>query len=61
MLQIMVFDKTGTLTEDGLEIIGTRGLAGSTLDGLAPLFFKFVDRVSSLIPHINDLSANEVA
>ena len=28
MIQIMVFDKTGTLTEDGLEILGLRGVQG---------------------------------
>ena len=26
MVQIMVFDKTGTLTEDGLQILGLRGI-----------------------------------
>jgi len=26
MIQIMVFDKTGTLTEDGLQILGLRGI-----------------------------------
>jgi len=28
MIQIMVFDKTGTLTEDGLQILGVRGMPG---------------------------------
>lgn len=26
MIQMMVFDKTGTLTEDGLQILGLRGV-----------------------------------
>ena len=26
MIQIMVFDKTGTLTEDGLQLMGIRGV-----------------------------------
>ena len=39
MIQIMVFDKTGTLTEDGLQILGVRGLCGIFTDVVSWLGF----------------------
>ena len=53
MIQIMVFDKTGTLTEDGLQILGVRGLTGEADNyesGIVPLFSNFVASVLEYIP-----------
>jgi len=51
-VQIMVFDKTGTLTEDGLQILGVRGIEGDLLanDGEAAHFTDFVDTIKDIIP-----------
>ena len=48
----MVFDKTGTLTEDGLQILGVRGIEGDLLanDGEAAHFTDFVDTIKDIIP-----------
>ena len=54
MIQIMVFDKTGTLTEDGLQILGVRGINGTTSD--APIFKPFASKVTDIIPDFKHTS-----
>ena len=54
MIQIMVFDKTGTLTEDGLQILGVRGINGTASD--APIFKPFAAKVTDIIPDFKHTS-----
>jgi len=49
MIQIMVFDKTGTLTEDGLQILGVRGLSGMLEDVVSWLGFS--DSILNILPN----------
>lgn len=63
MIQLMVFDKTGTLTEDGLQILGARGVQGAlktseqqetaeeTADTTRELeFTSFVETIPAILP-----------
>ena len=43
----MVFDKTGTLTEDGLQILGVRGMDGDVQE--KPVFRGFETKVTELV------------
>lgn len=47
-VQIFVFDKTGTLTEDGLQILGLRGVLGRLKEAM-PSFTDFVDNIKRLV------------
>jgi len=44
-INVCCFDKTGTLTEDGLDILGVRGLERN-----APMFGELIDDVHDLPP-----------
>lgn len=62
-IQIMVFDKTGTLTEDGLQIIGVRGIKKLNLDSDIEskkdiCFTKFVRGISELVPAGQQIAPN---
>ena len=52
MIQLMVFDKTGTLTEDGLQILGVRGVDGalSGQESESLRFSAFVESIKDLLP-----------
>lgn len=53
MIEIMVFDKTGTLTEDGLQVLGVKGVQG-TIDQEYPSFTDFEDEIQKLLPDFKD-------
>ena len=62
-IQIMVFDKTGTLTEDGLQIIGVRGIKKLNLDSDIEskkdiCFTKFARGISELVPAGQQIAPN---
>ena len=62
MIQLMVFDKTGTLTEDGLQILGVRGVEGAIQSkgedaeagSAALLFTAFVESIKEILPKQHD-------
>ena len=57
-IQIFVFDKTGTLTEDGLQILGLRGVLGRLYEQM-PKFTDFVDNIQRLVAGGDDREADD--